>query len=101
MERMNKDKNIQNLKFRLRGTLISPDDSRYDRARRVWNGRIDKRPAFIVRCAGLMDVLTTVCFAQEQNLPVALSADLVTADGRLLTASASEYPDLFWGLRGG
>ncbi len=30
-----------------------------------------------------------------------LSADVVTADGRLLHASAGENADLFWGLRGG
>ena len=30
-----------------------------------------------------------------------LSADLVTADGQFLTASADQHPDLFWGLRGG
>src|SRR2546427_545314 len=30
-----------------------------------------------------------------------LSADIVTAEGQFLTASATEHPDLFWGLRGG
>jgi FAD/FMN-containing dehydrogenase len=30
-----------------------------------------------------------------------LSADVVTADGQLRIASASEHADLFWGLRGG
>src|SRR6516165_2797081 len=30
-----------------------------------------------------------------------LSADLVTAEGELLTASRELHPDLFWGLRGG
>lgn len=30
-----------------------------------------------------------------------LAADVVTAEGKILRASASEHPDLFWGLRGG
>jgi FAD/FMN-containing dehydrogenase len=30
-----------------------------------------------------------------------ISADVITADGRLLTANASENQDLFWGVRGG
>jgi FAD/FMN-containing dehydrogenase len=72
MQRTIKDKSIQNLKTRLRGELISPGDVYYDRARRVWNGRIDKYPALIVRCADLTDILNTIRFAHERHLPVAV-----------------------------
>lgn len=40
---------IDDLKRRLRGTLLRPDDPGYDAARKVFNGMIDRRPALIAR----------------------------------------------------
>jgi FAD/FMN-containing dehydrogenase len=184
---------IEAFRSSVRGELLCPVDAGYDDARKVWNGMIDKRPALIVRCAGVADVITAVQFARTHNLLVAVrggghsvaghavcegglmidlsrmkglrvdpvrrtahaqpgltggefdretqafglatplgyisttgiagltlgggygwlsrsyglasdnlrSVDLVTADGQFLTASATEHPDLFWGVRGG
>jgi FAD/FMN-containing dehydrogenase len=187
------DTAIEAFRARVRGELLRPMDAGYDDARKVWNGMIDKRPALIIRCAGVADVITAVQFARTHNLLVAVrggghnvaghavcdgglmidlsrmkglrvdpvrrtahaqpgltggefdretqafglatplgfisttgiagltlgggygwlsrsyglasdnlrSVDLVTADGQFLTASATEHPDLFWGVRGG
>src|SRR5688572_31012871 len=54
------------------GKVIGPDHPEYVRARRVWNGMIDKRPAVIVRCADADDVATAVRFAAEHELPLAV-----------------------------
>ena len=184
---------IEGFKVGLRGKLISSKDAVYDEVRKVHNGMIDKRPALIVQCAGVADIIACVNLARENNLLVAirgaghnvagssmcdggmvidlsgmkgihidpaqhtarveagvtwgdlshelqvfglaatggyvsttgvsgltlggglgwllrkhglaldnlLSIDVVTADGRFLTADATQNEDLFWGLRGG
>jgi FAD/FMN-containing dehydrogenase len=55
-----------------RGELILPGDARYDRARAVWNGMIDKRPAMIARCTGVQDVILAVRHARDHALTIAV-----------------------------
>ena len=63
---------LQHLADQLRGTLIQPQDSIYDEARRLWNGMFDKRPAAIAQCAGVADVIDAVRFARDRHLLVAI-----------------------------
>src|SRR3954471_6563880 len=56
----------------LSGRLIRPGDESYDEARSIWNGAHDRRPALIVRCAGVADVMRAVDFARSENLDVAV-----------------------------
>ena len=187
------DADIADLARQFRGELIGRHDPRYDAARSIWNGAIDRYPKLVARCTGVADVIAAVRFARERELVVAvrggghnvagtavcdegvvidlspmkgmwvdpsartaraqagllwgefdretqrfglatpggivthtgiagltlggglgwlmrrhgltcdnlLSADVVTADGELVRASAEENADLFWGLRGG
>jgi FAD/FMN-containing dehydrogenase len=60
------------LESKLRGRLLCPTDDDYDQARLAWNGMVDKRPAFIARCAGVADVITTIGWARCAELPVAV-----------------------------
>jgi FAD/FMN-containing dehydrogenase len=184
---------LERLRNSIGGLVISPADEGYDAARTIWNGAIDRRPAYIARCTGVADVVAAVRFARERDLQVAvrsgghgvgghalcdgglvidlspmkgirvdpvartgraeagvlwgeldretqlhglatvggivthtgiagltlgggigwlmrkhgatvdnlLSADVVTAQGKIVTASEEENPDLFWAIRGG
>ncbi len=56
------------------GEIVQPGDPDYDRARAVFNGMIDRRPALIARCTGDADVVAAVRFARAQELLVAVRA---------------------------
>ena len=56
----------------LRGQVLTPGDATYDVHRKMWNGSFDKRPALIIRCAGVSDVIAAVKFGRASGLPVAV-----------------------------
>jgi FAD/FMN-containing dehydrogenase len=184
---------IEQLRERVRGPVIGPDDDGYDEARAVYNAMIDRRPAVVVRAANAGDVMAAVDHARDNGLDLSVrggghsvpgfgtndggvvidlsgmrgvrvdpgastaraeggatwgdfnaathafglattggiisttgiggltlgggigylsrgygfsldnlvSADVVTADGRMVVASEREHEDLFWAIRGG
>ncbi len=63
---------IQELKSNLRGSVIDPAHNDYDEVRKVYNGMIDKRPAMIVRCADVADVIACVNFCRNNKITVAV-----------------------------
>ena len=63
---------FEELTAALRGELITPADPRYDEARAVYNGMIDKRPAAIARCRDVADVLACVRFGREYDLTLSV-----------------------------
>jgi FAD/FMN-containing dehydrogenase len=75
---------------KLQGRAIRPGDPDYDDARRVWNGMIDRRPALIVRCQGIDDVIACVRYAADHQVLLAVRggghnvAGFGTCDGGLV-----------------
>jgi FAD/FMN-containing dehydrogenase len=63
---------LSSFRAQLGGDVVTPGDEAYDEARRVWNGVIDRYPLVIARCADARDVATTIAFARDQELPLAV-----------------------------
>ena len=73
---------IADLAASLQGELLLPTHTRYEQARRVWNGSIDKRPALIASCVGAADVMHAVNFAREHQLLTAVRAGGHSTSGK-------------------
>jgi FAD/FMN-containing dehydrogenase len=81
---------VDGLKARLRGPVLMPGNVSYDESRTVWNAMIDRKPALVVRCLGIADVIICVQFVRQHNLLLCIKggghniAGLGTADGALM-----------------
>lgn len=54
------------------GEIVLPGSAGYDAARIVWNAMIDRRPAIVARCDGVDDVVSSIRFARDQDLGIAV-----------------------------
>ena len=72
---------IASLKSNMRGELIEPSDARYNEARKVYNGMIDRRPRIIARCMDAADVIAAVNFGRDNQLRIAIRGGGHSAPG--------------------
>jgi FAD/FMN-containing dehydrogenase len=63
---------LQAFAMQMRGPVLTPEDPAYEKARTIWNGLIDRRPAMIAQCSGAADVVDAVNFAREHGLVVSI-----------------------------
>jgi FAD/FMN-containing dehydrogenase len=67
------------------GDVLGPEDARYDGARSVHNGLIDRRPAMIVRCRQTSDVAAALALARRAGLEVSIRGGGHNVAGRAVT----------------
>ena len=78
---------IDSLRARCRGPVLLAGDPGYEDSRTVWNAMIDRRPALVLRCIGVADVVAGVAFAREHRALLCIKggghniAGLAVADG--------------------
>ena len=56
----------------IRGEIVTSGDGNYDEARTIYNAMIDKKPAAIVYCSNVADVIACVNFARSHDLLTAI-----------------------------
>jgi hypothetical protein len=86
---------IQKFRESLRGQSFCPGEPGYDAARTIHNAMINRRPAIVVCCTGAADVIGSVLFAREHDLPLSVrggghsvAGKSVCDDGLMVNLSA-------------
>jgi FAD/FMN-containing dehydrogenase len=67
------------------GSVLGPEDAKYDDARALYNGLIDRRPALIVRCRTKDDVAAALALARQAGLEVSIRGGGHNVAGRAVT----------------
>jgi FAD/FMN-containing dehydrogenase len=62
----------EQLKGIVKGSVLMPDEPRYEEGRQIWNAMIDRRPALIVQCAEADDVAPAIAFARKNKLEISI-----------------------------
>jgi FAD/FMN-containing dehydrogenase len=71
MTTLSNDK-IGQIRSKVRGKIVLPNDPNYDEVRTIWNAMIDRRPAVIVQIAEAGDVSPAIAFARENGLDISI-----------------------------
>lgn len=75
---------LDELRTKIRGSLILPEDPTYDETRKIWNAMVDRRPAFIVQCKEVEDIIQAVKFAKASRLLISIRGGGHNIAGRSL-----------------
>jgi FAD/FMN-containing dehydrogenase len=81
---------LTELQSNIRGTILTDSDANYETSRSIWNAMIDRRPAGIVQCIGVQDVLEAVKFARNNKILLSVKggghniSGLAVCDGGLM-----------------
>src|SRR5215217_1937628 len=76
---------LRELETQLTGRVIFPGDEQYDRARTVYQGGIDRRPAAVARVADAADVARVIAFARNAGLELAVRGGAHSAAGHAVS----------------
>ena len=76
---------IQKLRNEFKDRIIAPGDPDYDKARTVFYGGVDRRPAVIIKVADTNDVVRVINLARESGLELAVRSGGHSSVGHSVT----------------